>query len=269
MDLIARYASDLARSDRSERTVTDYTTVLRRIDRQLKYGLVGACTDELYEWIWAPGHGPATRGLYRSIIGGFFGWATAGDRPWIDYDPARNLPRPRRPRGLPKPVRTEVLTAILANSREPHRVRFLLAAYAGLRCVEIAGLDRAHVTEEHVRVRKGKGGKERYVPTHPVLWRAVAELPRGPVAVDHDGVTRLTASQVVHRGNHHLRHVLGVDASMHKLRHWFGTEAYRASRDVMAVRDLMGHSDVATTQVYVQVADGQREKAVAALPDLT
>jgi integrase/recombinase XerC len=272
MDLIAEYRSHLTDLARSPRTIDDYTGILRRADRQLPHGLAGATADELRGWIFVDRRGPASRLLYRTIVCGFFAWATCPpddpDTPWLDYDPSRHLPRVRRPRRKPKPVSTEQLTDMLSRAVAPYRVWFLLAAYAGLRCVEISRCDREHVTEAQVWVPSGKGDRERYVPTHPALWRAVAELPAGPIALDHDGVTRLTPQKVAHRGNHQLRK-MQAGASMHRLRHWFGTQTYARTKDLRTVQDLLGHADVSTTQGYVEVVDAQRTAAVAALPDLT
>jgi integrase/recombinase XerC len=272
MDLIAEYAAYLADLHRSPRTIEEYVGCLRRLDRDLPNGLAGANEPELKAGIFTERRGAAARLLYRAAVTGFFTWATCPpddpDEPWLDFDPSARLPCPPRPRRRPKPLSSDQLAAILGRAGEPYRTWFLLAGYAGLRCVEISRLRREHVTQEEVWVREGKGGRERYVPTHPVLWRTLAELPPGPVALDYDGKTVLDAIKVSHRGNRRLRPLV-PGASMHRLRHWFGTEAYRATRDPFAVRDLMGHADVATTQVYVEIVDGQREAAVAALPDLT
>jgi integrase/recombinase XerC len=272
MDLIAEYREHLTDLARSPRTIHDYEDILRRADRQLPHGLCGATADELRGWIFTDRRGAASRLLYRTIVCGFFAWATCPpddpDAPWLDYDPSRHLPHVRRPRRKPKPVSTEQLTDMLTRATAPYRTWFLLAAYAGLRCVEISRCDRQHVTETHVWVPSGKGDRERYVPTHPALWRAVAELPPGPIALDHDGVTRLTPQKVAHRGNHQLRK-MQAGASMHRLRHWFGTQTYARTKDLRTVQDLLGHADVSTTQGYVEVVDAQRTAAVAALPDLT
>lgn len=272
MDLIAEYAAHLVDLDRSPRTISEYTDILRRLNRNLPHGLAGANEPELREHIYTASRGASSRLLIRAAVTGFFQWAVDPpdnpDDPWLDYDPSTRLPRPRRPRRRPKPLASEQLALVLDRAEEPYRTWFLLASYAGLRCIEISRLRREHVTEEQVWVRQGKGDRERYVPTHPALWRAVEQLPAGPVAVDRDGVTVLDARKVSHRGNHRLRPLV-AGGSMHRLRHWFGTETYRATRDPFAVRDLMGHADVATTQMYVEIVDGQREAAVAALPDLT
>lgn len=272
MDLITEYVAHLADLNRSPRTITEYTQILRRLDRQLPHGLAGANAEELKAGINTARRGPRSRLLLTATVCGFFRWATSPpddpDNPWLDFNPATRLPRPPRPRPRPKPVTSAQLTRALELAQEPYRTWFMLAAYAGLRCIEISRLVREDITEEEVWVRRGKGDRERFIPTHPALWRAMAELPPGPVALDVDGVTVLNERKIAQRGGRRLKPYV-PNGSMHRLRHWFGTETYRATRDPFAVRDLMGHSDVATTQLYVEIVDGQRERAVAALPDLT
>jgi integrase len=218
-DLIAEYRSHLTNLARAPRTITDYTDILRRADRQLPHGLAGATIDELRGWIFTDKRGAASRLLYRTVIAGFFTWACCPpddpDAPWLDYDPARHLPHVRRPRRKPKPVSTEQLTDVLARAPEPHRAWFLLAAYAGLRCVEISRANREHITEAHVWVPSGKGDRERYVPTHPALWRVVAELP-GDQAQPAEGRApgQLPASQDAGRREHAQAQALVRDADV-------------------------------------------------------
>jgi len=59
---------------------------------------------------------------------------------------------------------------------------------------------------------------------------------------------------------------LGIPATYHACRHRFGTETYRATRDLLAVSALLGHSDVSTTQGYAAYADESQDDAVLALP---
>lgn len=60
-------------------------------------------------------------------------------------------------RGVPRPVTDEQLSRILTEAPEPIRTWCLLAAYQGLRCVEISRLDREHITDENLFVVRGKG----------------------------------------------------------------------------------------------------------------
>lgn len=270
LDLIGEYEQHLRGLSRAARTVEDYIGFLRRLDRDLPCGLLGAHTDELRDYINEPRrNAPATRSLNTNIVAGFCAWVTDPGRPVrLDYNAAADLPKVKVPQRRRRVIRNDRLAGILGGAAAPYRAWFTIAAFGGLRCCEIAGLDRGHISERQIWIRNGKGDKERIVPTHPKVWAAVAELPPGPVAVDRDG-TRLTAPQVAHRGNHHLRGPLGYPGvTMHALRRWFGTNAYRATHDPRAVQELLGHSSLSTTQVYIDVAEEEKAAAVLGLPDI-
>ena len=273
MDYIADYEQHLRRLDRSPNTIATYIRTLRQADRELPCGLVSATTEELEDWLFSTSpakrgggeRGKTTRSHYVRILQGFGKWAADPKRPRLDFDATAELPRIAPAKGKPKPVREEILTDLLGRAGEPHRTWFVLAAYGGLRCCEISRLNRSDVTAERIWLH-GKGDKERYVPSHPLLWAAVEALPHGPVAVDHDGVTRLTESQVAHRGNHRIRKLGYPGVSMHQLRHRFATRAFDATRDLVAVQELLGHSDVSVTRRYVEVNRDRMAAAVASLP---
>lgn len=273
MDLIGDYEKHLRRLDRSPNTITTYIRTLRQADRELPCGLASANTEELEDWLFSTSpakrgggeRGKTTRSHYVRILQGFGKWAADPKRRRLDFDATAELPRIAPPKGKPKPTREEVLSILIEQGGEPHRTRFLLAAYAGLRCCEIARLDREDVTAERIWLH-GKGEKERFVPTHPVIWEAVKDLPPGPVARGEDG-RRLTETQVSHRGNHRIRKLVGPGVtSMHKLRHRFGTQTYDGTKDLVAVQELLGHSDPGTTRRYVEMNRDRMAAAVASLP---
>ena len=104
-------------------------------------------------------------------------------------------------------------------------------------------------------VRHGKGGKDRAVPIHPTLAPLLAGLPAGPLIEVRPGT-------LGHKVARHLR-AHGVDATLHKLRHTFGTEAARATNgNLLIVADLMGHSSTLTTQGYVKLVGVSTSAAV-------
>jgi len=272
MDLIAEYERHLRRLDRSPKTVAFYIRVLRQADRDLPMGLCSATTEELEDWLFTPSpnrrggpqRGKTTRSHYSRILRGFGKWATNPKRPRLDFDATADLPDIKPAKAKSKPTREDALTQLLAQ--DEHRLWFLLAAYAGLRCIEISRLDRSDVTQERIWLH-GKGDKERYVPTHPLIWEAIKDLPAGPIAVDHDGVTRLTEDQVSHRGNHRISRTVGPRVtSMHKLRHRFATQSYEATQDLVAVQELLGHSAIDMTRKYVDTNHDRMAAAVASLP---
>jgi integrase/recombinase XerC len=142
----------------------------------------------------------------------------------------------------------------------------LLAAYAGLRCIEISRLDREHVTEHTITVA-GKGDQAGTVPTHPHIWAAVRHLPPGPLVLDRHG-RRMRERTLSTRFSHYARLKLGLPVSMHQMRHWAGTECQRAVGDVRVTQEFLRHESITSTMIYTQVSDRQLVAAVNSLPTI-
>lgn len=275
MDLIAEYERHLRRLDRSPNTIACYIRTLRQADRELPEGLVLATAEELEDWLFSTSparrgggeRGKTTRSQYVQILKGFGRWSTDPKRPErirLDFDATAELADLQPAKVKPKPTREDDLAQMLRNVGAPYSVWILLAAYGGLRCIEISRIDREDITAERIWLH-GKGDKERYVPTHPLIWDAVKDLPGGPLAVGEDG-SRLSPTQVGHRGNYRIRKAGVRGTSMHKLRTRFGTQTYDATRDLVAVQELLGHSGPNVTRRYVEVNRDRMATAVAALP---
>lgn len=272
-DFIAEYERHLRRLDRSPNTIATYIRTLRQADRELPYGLIRANTDELEDWVFTPSpnrrggpqRGKTTRSHYVRILRGFGKWAADPKRPRLTFDATAELAQIKPPKGQPKPTREDSLAVMLRATPSPQRAWILLAAYGGLRCCEISRLDREDITDERIWVH-GKGEVERFVPMHPLIWAAVKDLPPGAVAVDGKTGRRLTESQVSHRGNYRIKKSGVRGTSMHKLRHRFATQAFDATRDLVAVQELCGHSSPSTTRGYVEVNRDRMAAAVASLP---
>lgn len=203
-----------------------------------------------------PDWSPETRHSARSAICSFYRWAEDTGR--VDLDPARRLPSVRVPAGLPRPAPEAVVTAALQAADPRARVMVMLAAYAGLRCGEIARVHSRDITEEGLRVR-GKGGKTRAIPLIPVLLEALATRPPGwAFAGGVDG--HLSAAHV----GLILKRLLGEGWSAHTLRHRFASRAYAGTRDLRAVQTLLGHSKPETTARYTLVPEQSLIEAVRA-----
>ncbi len=149
------------------------------------------------------------------------------------------------------------------------RAVLCLAAFTGLRAIEIAGLSWADVqlddAQPYIRVL-GKGSKERMLDLSPIVVEALRALPnrRGPVIVRANGALGFnTASRVSQRANEYL-HAVGVPDSLHALRHRFATEICRVA-GVRVAADALGHASVSTTMIYTKVLRTDTRAAVLAV----
>lgn len=267
MTFIDEFLLHLADLDRAAATTQTYEGVLRRMDRDLG-GLQDSCADEIKAWINGGARSKGTRATYRAAVNSFFTWACNPADPRLDFNPMGLVPTVKVQRRTRPPAPEPELADILARAARPYRDWFVLASFGGLRCTEIAQLDRGDVTEESMRLL-GKGDKERVVPTHPVAWAAVLDLPPGPVARNAIG-GRATRQEISWRGNRYLHKSLGYpQITMHAFRRRFGTKVYEASGyDVRLVQELLGHSSPATTALYVAVAAPARARAVRRLGEV-
>lgn len=244
-------------------TVSARVTTLRRFERDACCLLV-ADTPAVEHFV--AGYSPRYRNWLLAMLAGFYSFALR--RGHAHHDPTVEVDRSRVPRALPRPCHPADLAVALETASLRLRVCLLLAAFAGLRCVEIARLSWEDVTLGASLFVSGKGGHQRMVPMHPEIELVLGAWgPRrsGPVVPSRRGGGHLSAERVSDLVNTHLRG-LGIDATAHQLRHFFGTESYRASRDIKLVQALMGHVSSATTDGYTRVVvDGRAAEAVAAI----
>ena len=167
-------------------------------------------------------------------------------------DPTLGMPRVRVPRWVPRPLSDEEVERL---DKLPSHVRdmAILALYAGLRAAEIASLEANQLERWPqgwaLRI-VGKGDHVGTIPAHP----RVVQLLRGRVGRIFPGAT---ANSVSHAANYWFKRV-GIEGGIHRCRHSFATRALEVSgNDLLAVRDLLRHASVSTTQVYTQLPSGR------------
>jgi integrase/recombinase XerC len=222
-----------------------------------------------FERVAIAGRAPESRRTYVCHIRAFYRWAMSTGI--VTDDPSVLLTLPVIPRHLPRPIDEDDLAVALNAARPKMRAMLTLAAYAGLRSIEIAGLDWSDFRREHdggtfIHVRKGKGAKERTVEVGQAVVRALQAYGikrRGPMFIGAEG--RPMEARSVSRGcNRHLqRH--DIPATMHQLRHRYGTVAYKLSRDLRMVQDQMGHASPQTTAGYTRASAESARRMVEAL----
>lgn len=272
-DLLQRHQIDQQRRGLQPTTIGARAGAVRAFERWLgDRDILTATREDVELYLDSRRIVEKTRYCIISHLHVFYEWAIRSEL--TTSDPTTGIVRPRLPRRLPRPIVTADLDVALAMAPPLERAVLALAAYAGLRCIEISRLTREDVLdmeEPPVIVAFGKGSKERIVPLHPEAWRALRLLPMpksGPVfryPSGPKGGSAMSAWKVSHLGNEYLDRI-GTDASMHQLRHWFGTHLYRTSgHDLLLVAALMGHENPATTTIYARYDRAGARAAVEAL----
>jgi integrase/recombinase XerD len=195
-------------------------------------------------------------------------------------DPTTALDAPKRGRPLPKILsETEVVAMIDGVAQQDKAAALRLGAlmeliYAsGLRVSEVVGLPLAAAKRDQpFLVVRGKGAKERLVPLNDTAKRALATylevrgkfLPRSlkaspwlfPSSGDSGHLTRQRLGQLLKDAAVKA----GIDparVSPHVLRHAFATHLLDRGADLRALQKMLGHADIATTQIYTHVATGR------------
>jgi len=208
-----------------------------------------------------------------SCLRGFYRWMLKDKR--IQHDPTVNIESPSSWKVLPKSLAEgdvrEMLERTGAAARmadadgvalRDHAMMELLYA-GGLRVGEIVGLHVEDLRLESASVQvRGKGDKERIVPLHAKAVEALeqyvkrgrGELVRGVHGVQRALFVSVRGKALTAMSVWRLVKGLNSQASPHKLRHSCATHMVEHGADLRTVQTLLGHADIATTQVYTHLA---------------
>lgn len=196
---------------------------------------------------------------------GFFKWLCANEI--CTSDPTLTLEQPKLPKRLPKVMTIHEIEEILnQNLDELHKVIVELLYGCGLRVSELAEINLSDIDIKAKYLQcLGKGSKERIVPLGK---QAVAALKKyipireyniqknnissKKLLVDENG--RVLTRQDIYNFIHAQGEKIHKHISPHTLRHSFATHLLENGADLRIVQELLGHSDVSTTQLYTHVS---------------
>ena len=262
-------------------TLDAYARDLEDARAQVRGGLRGANAEAIERYL----AGMAKRGLSAatarrriSALRQFYRFLLS-DNVRAD-DPTSRLDAPKRARTLPKTLSTEEIERLIAAAQTARDKALIELMYgAGLRVSELVSLPLRSAPkpgQEHMII-EGKGGKERLVALGRPALAALARhmearagaLPKlekrrekaqrwlFPSATAADGkLTRRRVGQILEAASAKA----GIDparVSPHVLRHAFATHLVEGGADLRTVQTLLGHADIATTQIYTHVAEGR------------
>lgn len=266
--MVAAYLRSLHVRRVSENTVKQARSTLTTLERIIGKECDYATAEDLRRWQEQRAQTLTARSLRTnvSVVQTAYRWAAAEGV--IRQDPAARLRPPRCGQTLPRPIPEDRLVAAYEAADQRMRVMLCLAAWASLRCCEIAALAWADVYlggEPYIHVL-GKGRHERAIALSPELAAELEALPnrRGPVIRRADGLPgHNSANRVSKMMNDHLR-ACGAPDTAHSLRHRALTEACRFG-GVKHAQDLAGHSSPAVTGIYVKVLQSDLRPTVLAI----
>ncbi|MBC7240949.1 MAG: site-specific tyrosine recombinase XerD [Anaerolineae bacterium] len=192
----------------------------------------------------------------------------------ISDDPTLNLDSPKVKKRLPVTLSYEEVERLLdaPKGSSPKAIRdkaLLELLYAtGMRVTELVSLDLEDINlaSATVRVRQGKGGKERIIPIHSRAVEALREylakarrmLLRSPneraLFLNHRG-ERLTRQGLWLIIKQYVREAgIKTEVTPHTLRHSFATHLLNGKADLRHVQELLGHANISTTQIYTHIS---------------
>jgi integrase/recombinase XerD len=262
------------------RTVEAYRRDLRDLTEHLQGSPADATTEQLQNYVAemrAQGLANTTIARRIAALRSFYRHQVLiGAR---TVNPAAELDLPKRRRALPKTLSPGEVERLIdaAQGVTPRHLRdgalVELLYGAGLRVSEAVGLDKASVDTERRIVRAlGKGSKERVVPIgRPAVEALNRYLSRGRPYLDtrHRPELFLNAQggPLTRAGAFLILRKLAAKAGLepervhpHLLRHSFATHLLEGGADLRSVQEMLGHADLATTELYTHVTDRRRRE---------
>lgn len=203
-----------------------------------------------------------------SCLRSFYFWLMEEDI--LNSNPFSWLDTPKRNRILPKVLSQNEVRSLYGLVTVPLEALVLELLYAcGLRVSEVLSLQWQHIElqSDHLKVM-GKGNKARLIPLAPATRHVLEDHryrqgspSRKAWVVSNDGSTPPPTRKAVWEWTQRWGEALGKRFSPHSLRHSFATHLLENGADLRIVQELLGHSDVVTTQIYTHLSRGQVKAA--------
>jgi site-specific recombinase XerD len=263
---IDRFRAYLERRQFSAHTVANYTLDLRLFFAegavplaQLSYREV----DQFVEQQHQQGHAWATINRRLHALKHFFAFCL--EQQWVRGNPVKPSHFVRRGHPLPKALPREQVQRLFAQIVHPmDRALFLVILRCGLRVSEVANLKLEQIDWEQqaLHVVQGKGRKDRRVYMSPDAVASVqqcleqhpGEPAQGYVFWNRKRVQQPLSVKAIQKKMERYAKAAGLTASCHSLRHTFASNLLEHGAEVVAIRDFLGHSQIASSERYAKLS---------------
>lgn len=258
--IVAEYETYLRSWRATEATIRARKTLAR--SRLKAWGVAGFTATNIQAFLAADAHGNPrahwTTATYHNHLADLCSFLVASGR--IATSPMDNMRRIKAPVRKPHPLTELEVQRIMSVVEGEVRDWIVLALFAGLRAFEIAKIRGDDFGPEGLHVI-GKGGKEATLPCHPELIAMTERYPAtGYWFTRRDGkpIPEQRISMTVSR----LFSSMGIEKSIHRCRHTYGTRLLRAGVNIRVVQRLMRHSSLETTAGYLAVVTDEERDAI-------
>ena len=233
---------------------------------------------------------PVTRNRKLFSLRSFFKYLHINS--YIENNPAENI-ESSKTETRAEPIYLKMNQArkylrTIKNSDSRHKNRDLaiikVFLYAGLRVSELVNLNLENIDFDDEAIKFfGKGNKERYVPLHEDVIKSILDYLPEREKIDKKDQEAEKALFISGHGNRisvrTVQHTVKKYAKQagirnadkitpHKLRHTFATTLYQETKDLNVLKDLLGHSDISSTQIYTHTDPEQKRDAIDKYPDI-
>jgi site-specific recombinase XerD len=221
-----------------------------------------------------------THNNYYNYLRGLLNWCVS--EKMITKNPILELKKPKKPQTLPRRLTYEEAQKILFTcwsynwryqfERSRNYAMMAVFLYSGIRCNELRNLKMSDINliRGNLFVEKGKGAKDRNVPVHYKLKRMLQDYlvertrlnKSSPfLFVGVQGNCQLSYKNIL-RMCKKLAASTGIYFTPHSLRHTFGSVSIEQGLDVVKLKEIMGHSDISSTMIYLKMSSKNLQESV-------
>ena len=256
----------------SDNTYKSYHDNLKKFNEYFKdKNILILDTNEIRDFLYQEGINPRTRAHYLTVINSFYNYLVNNDI--ILNLPTQTIKLPKLEKKLPEYLTIEevdkLFSIIPTKATDYRNVAMLETIYAtGMRVSELTNLKLSNIDFDEMIVRVvGKGSKERIIPINNSAFNALKEY----ILEHRNYLLKTNDSDYVFINNFGKKisrqgffkiikklckeNGINKNVSPHTLRHSFATHLLNHGADLRSIQELLGHSDISTTQIYTHLSN--------------